>query len=164
MTVHADTVVAATPAAVYEAVSDPTQMGRWSPENRGATMSSGAAVAVGDSFEGHNKRGRVQWTTRCVVTAAEPGERFAFKVVAIGLRKPRVRGPIATWEYRFEAVEGGTKVTESWTDDRRSWPDAIAGVFDRVVTSGSHFADFQQRNIEKTLRGLQRELGAPTGA
>jgi uncharacterized protein YndB with AHSA1/START domain len=68
---------------LYTFISDPTQMPKWSPENRGATIlnpSDDGAAFVGMTFEGHNKRGRAAWTTRCTVTAADPGRRFAFTV------------------------------------------------------------------------------------
>ncbi|MEU6814526.1 SRPBCC family protein [Streptomyces sp. NPDC046860] len=152
-------VVDVPPDVAYEAVSRPGDMGRWSPENLGtAPGSADGPAGVGTSFVGRNKRGRFRWVTRCTVTAAEPGRRFAFRVHAIGVGRPRLRGPIATWEYRFEPAGDGTLVTETWTDDRRTWPDAVAAVFDRVVTSGSTFADFQARNIRRTLGNLKREL------
>ncbi|MEU0920310.1 SRPBCC family protein [Streptomyces cyaneofuscatus] len=156
MSVADSIVIDAPPAHVYEQLSDPTSMGRWSPENRGATVRGERRGAyVGMVFEGRNKRGAVSWTTRCTVTAADPGERFAFRVHAIGVRRPRLPGPIATWEYRFEAVDGGTRVTETWTDDRRSWPDFLANGFDRVATRGKAFGQFQRGNIRKTLERLK---------
>ncbi|CAM5559479.1 SRPBCC family protein OS=Streptomyces rutgersensis OX=53451 GN=F0345_25290 PE=4 SV=1 [Streptomyces diastaticus subsp. diastaticus] len=144
LTVSGSVVVPITPGEAYALIADPAGMGRWSPENEGAVVrGEGGAPYPGMVFDGRNRRGFVRWTTRCTVTAAEPGERFAFKVRAIGLRRPVVRGPIATWEYRFEAAPGGgTRVTETWTDDRRGWPDAAAWVFDHVVTSGRSFAGF----------------------
>ncbi|PCG87326.1 polyketide cyclase [Streptomyces sp. WZ.A104] len=152
-------IIHASPAQVYEQLSDPTAMGRWSPENRGATVRGERRSAyVGMVFEGRNKRGVARWTTRCTVTAADPGERFAFRVHAIGLRRPRLRGPIATWEYRFEVVDGATRVTETWTDDRRSWPDFLAHAFDRVATGGKTFAQFQRGNIRTTLKRLKAAL------
>ncbi|MGA5097548.1 SRPBCC family protein [Streptomyces lavendulocolor] len=162
MSVSDHIVVRTDPATLYARVSDPTAMGRWSPENRGATVLGERRDAyVGMVFEGRNTRGPVTWVTRCTVTAADPGERFAFRVHAIGARRPRLRGPIATWEYRFEAVDGGaTRVTETWTDDRRAWPDAVAGVFDRIVTRGQTFADFQRRNIRTTLERLKKAVEA----
>ncbi|MGA6173580.1 SRPBCC family protein [Streptomyces sp. NPDC012600] len=156
MSVAVSIVIDAPPAQVYDRLSDPTAMGLWSPENRGATVRGERRDAyVGMVFEGRNKRGAMSWTTRCTVTAADPGERFAFRVHAIGLRRPRLPGPIATWEYRFEAVDGGTRVTETWTDDRRSWPDFLAGAFDRVATGGKTFAQFQRGNIRTTLKRLK---------
>ncbi|KIF66637.1 polyketide cyclase [Streptomyces sp. AcH 505] len=158
-TVSDSIVIAVEPRTLYEQLSSPAQMGRWSPENLGATVQDGEGPArVGMVFVGRNKRGPARWTTRCTVTAADPGERFAFRVHAIGLRTPRLRGPIASWEYRFEPVPGGTRVVETWTDDRRSWPDAVANVFDRIATSGHTFAAFQARNIRTTLRNLKRVM------
>ncbi|GAA4812170.1 SRPBCC family protein [Streptomyces ziwulingensis] len=160
-TVSGSVVVDVSPEDAYRAVSRPEDMGRWSPENLGTATApapqSGPAV-VGTTFVGRNKRGRFRWVTRCTVTAADPGHRFAFRVHAIGRSRPRLRGPIATWEYRFEPAAGGTRVTETWTDDRRRWPTFAADAFDRIATGGSTFARFQARNIEKTLRNLKREL------
>ena len=155
MNVSESIIVNVDAATLYEQISDPTRMGAWSPENRGATVQDARDGAyVGMVFDGRNKRGRARWTTRCTVTAAEPGTLFEFRVHSIGLRTPRIRGPVATWQYRFEVVSEGTRVTETWTDDRRSWPDFAAKVFDKIAT-GTTFADFQHRNIHKTLNNLK---------
>ncbi|MFI1015946.1 SRPBCC family protein [Streptomyces sp. NPDC020965] len=155
-------VIQAAPATIYERVSDPRLMGRWSPENLGATVRGESTGAyVGMVFDGHNRRGPLRWTTRCTVLAADPGERFAFRVHAIGGRRPILRGRIATWEYRFDAVDGGTRVTETWRDDRRSWPDALANAFDRLATRGHTFADFQRANIRRTLSNLKKAMESP---
>jgi hypothetical protein len=152
---------------LYSLISDPTRMGSWSPENRGATVLNPApdgAAFVGMTFDGRNKRGRASWTTRSTVTAAEPGRRFAFTVHTIGVKTPRLRGSNASWEYRFEPVESGkTRVTEIWNDDRTSWPDALVAVFDRIVTSGKTFPDFQRANIRKTLDALKRAAERSAG-
>ncbi|MFG2430654.1 SRPBCC family protein [Streptomyces sp. NPDC048590] len=159
MSVSDTVLIRAEPSAVYEQVSDPTAMGRWSPENRGARVLGGRRGAhVGMVFEGRNKRGSFRWTTRCTVTAAEPGRRFAFRVHAIGVRRPRLPGAIANWEYRFEQVDGCTLVTETWTDNRRAWPDVVANAFDRVATRGHTFAEFQRGNIRTTLERLKKAL------
>ncbi|WDO10704.1 SRPBCC family protein [Streptomyces murinus] len=147
------------PEVAYQAICRPGEMGRWSPENLGTTEGTGHAPAeLGSTFIGRNKRGRFRWVTRCTVTAAEPGRRFAFRVHAIGIGTPRLRGPIASWEYRFEPADGGTRVTETWTDDRRAWPAFVADTFDRIATAGHTFAAFQARNIRATLRNLKQDL------
>ncbi|MET7286998.1 SRPBCC family protein [Streptomyces sp. NPDC005573] len=162
--VSGDIVIGVSPDAAYRAVSRPGDMGRWSPENLGTTQEAAdGPVGPGTTFVGRNKRGRFRWVTRCTVTAADPGRRFAFRVHAIGLDRPVLRGPIATWEYRFEPADGGTRVTETWTDDRRTWPAFVANTFDRIATAGSTFADFQTRNIGTTLRNLKRELERAEG-
>lgn len=160
MSVSDSVVIAREPSIVYESVSDPTQTGRWSPENVGATVSSGSVsgpLSVGATFVGRNRRGAMRWSTRCRVIAAEPDRRFAFRVEAIGLRIPLVRAPIATWTYELEPVEGGTRVTEIWQDDRTTWSDRRARIFDRVVTRSS-FAEFNARNIRSTLDQLKATL------
>ncbi|MEU0394021.1 SRPBCC family protein [Streptomyces sp. NPDC006208] len=157
-------VIDAAASVIYEQVSDPALMGRWSPENRGATVRGRSERAyVGMVFDGRNTRGPLSWTTRCTVTAADPDQRFAFRVRAIGMRRPVLPSRIATWEYRFEAAPGGgTLVTETWTDDRRAWPDFLARAFDRIATRGHTFAEFQRRNIRTTLDNLKRAMESGT--
>lgn len=158
MTVSASVVIGVDPDVVYAQVSDPTQTGRWSPENLGARLDDPSGPGgVGSTFVGRNRRGRARWSTRCRVTAADPGRRFAFQVEAIGLRTPRLKTPIATWEYDLEPVADGTRVTETWTDGRAKWPDGVAKVFDRIATR-STFAEFNTANIRKTLANLKSTL------
>ena len=160
MTVSDSTVVSASPEAIYAQVADPSQMPRWSPENTGGEVPApGSPLAVGDTFVGTNRRGPARWSTRCVVTTADPGREFAFQVRQIGLRNPRVPGRIATWTYRFEPVPEGTRVTETWTDNRR-WPDPVAAAFDKLATGGQHFHQFQRRNIATTLKRLKADFEA----
>jgi len=151
-------VIAADPRTIYDQLADPTQMPRWSPENVGAsTAVSSGPLGLGAVFDGANRRGRATWSTQCVVTAADPGRRFAFEVRRIGPRSPVVPGRIASWSYDLEEVEAGTRVTETWTDNRR-WPDWVATVFDRTVTGGRLFADFQRRNIARTLAAMKADF------
>ncbi len=147
------------PTDVYDQISDPSRMGRWSPENLGAEVRQpGGPTYVGMSFVGANKRGRIRWSTRCTVTAADRGERFAFRVHGYGFAGRTVPVSIATWEYRFAEVARGTQVTEVWTDGRRGWPDVVANRFDKAATGGRTFADFQRRNIARTLAKLKSDL------
>lgn len=145
---------------LWEQVADPTQMPRWSPENIGAhTPAESRPLQVGEVFEGSNHRSRAQWVTECVVTASEPGERFAFQVRKIGASSPKISGGIATWVYEFEDINNGrTRVTETWNDDRITWPNWVAVAFDRVVTGGTTFADFQRLNIRRTLTAMKDEF------
>lgn len=161
MSVSDSIVVAADAISLYEQISDPTRMGTWSPENRGATVRDERTEAyVGMVFDGRNKRGPAQWTTRCTVTRADPGKLYEFRVHTIGLKTPRIKGGIATWQYRFDEVAEGTRVTETWTDGRRSWPDFVANSFDRIATGGKTFADFQRGNIRRTLSNLKKSVEA----
>ncbi len=149
----------ADPMMIYRQLADPSRMGRWSPENLGTAAPSCGPLTVGDEFVGRNRRGPGRWSTACTVIAAEPGERFAFRVDRIGLRRPLLRGAIATWSYTLEPVGAGrSRVTETWQDDRTGWSDAWAARFDRLVTRGSTFAQFQAGNIRRTLERLKADL------
>lgn len=161
MQVHETIVIDADADTIWQQVADPTQMPRWSPENTGAvTTAPGRPLEVGETFNGTNRRGRARWVTQCVVTVSDPGRSFAFDVRKIGARSPVIPGRIATWSYDFERVGTGTRVTETWADGRTRWPDPVAAVFDRSVTGGKLFADFQRRNIHRTLVTMQAELGS----
>jgi len=163
MTVAGSIWIDVAPEAAYDAVSDVTQMGRWSPENTGAkvsrTVGADAAAYVGMHFVGSNKRGPVRWQTRCTVSAAERGRRFAFDVDRYGLA-PLLLLPVsvASWAYDFAAQDGGTLVTETWRDGRGLWPDVTVRVFDPLATRHASFAKFQRGNIARTLKNLKREL------
>lgn len=161
MTVSDSVVIAADADELYLAVSDPRHMPRWSKENLGATLhGDDGELQVGARFEGENQRGRLHWWTRCVVTAAEPGKRFAFDVVAVRFVGPMVPLPIAGWEYRFEPSANGTLVVETWTD-RRTWaPDLFTRVLDPIATGRTSFAEYQRDNIAKTLENLRADFEA----
>ena len=50
--------IAASPEAVFAAISDVTRMGEWSPECHACEWGDGAtAPAVGVTFTGHNRHG-----------------------------------------------------------------------------------------------------------
>lgn len=107
------TVVAAPPEAVYALVADVTRTPEFSPEVVGCSWLDGATgPAVGARFEAVNRSGSGKtWKNRPVITAAEPGRQFAFT------RTEPFAGSIA-WRYRFEPVDGGTRVIESYEVER----------------------------------------------
>src|SRR5699024_4337136 len=71
---------------------------------------------------------------------------------------PVLQGSNATWSYEFEDLGSATRVTETWTDDRRKWPDWTAWVFDRIVTMGHSVADLQRLNVHRTLMALMADF------
>ena len=159
MEVSGSIVVGVDPKVAYDAVSDIRQMGRWSPENRGAVVKGDFDHAyVGMRFVGDNKRGPMRWQTECVVTVADPGRRFAFDVCRYGFGRFMVPVRVASWAFDFESVDGGTRVTETWSDGRTGWPDFATRVFDPIATRKASFAEFQKGNIRRTLANLKQEL------
>jgi uncharacterized protein YndB with AHSA1/START domain len=128
LAVTVSTVIAAAPTTVYDLISDITAMGRYSPETVAAHWLDGATEAgIGTRFAGKNAVGRMSWTTKATITAADRGHRFAFRVPT---------GARSTWTYALAPVDGGTSVTESMSTER-AMPALIrffirrAGVQDR---------------------------------
>ncbi len=96
-------VVSREPEELYALVSDVTRMGEWSPVCTGCWWDDDTR-GVGAWFTGRNETPEKTWETRSQVAADEPGREFAFVVA----------GNRTRWGYAFEAVEGGTLMTESW--------------------------------------------------
>jgi len=104
-------VVNATAEHIYGLVADLPRMGQWSPECQAVEWEDGACAPVeGARFVGHNRGGPrklMHWSRHGRVLVAEPGRQFAF-VTEEGGHESTV------WRYRFEPVDGGTRVTESY--------------------------------------------------
>lgn len=97
-------VIARSPAAVYEMVSDVTRIGEWSPVCKACWWDDGAGPHVGAWFTGRNETPERTWETRSEVVAAEPGAEFTFVV----------GGSLVRWSYTVAPMDGGTALTESW--------------------------------------------------
>lgn len=138
-------VVAATPQAVYDLVSDVTRTGEWSPTCAACWWDEGAGPEAGSWFTGRNETPERTWETRSQVVAAQPGREFAWLV----------GGKLVRWGYLLEPVEGGTRLTESWEFlpaglalfEERYGDDAAAQIADR--TQAAH------RGIPATLASIK---------
>lgn len=121
--------IAASPEAVYAALSDVTRMGEWSEECQGCEWHDGFdGAVVGATFDGHNRHGDNEWTTQGKVIEAEPGRAFAFECSLMDFH-------YSTWGYCLEPTETGCLVTE-WTEDLRpesamEFSKQMSGVQDR---------------------------------
>jgi hypothetical protein len=169
-TVSESIEIAAAPEAVYALVSDVTAIGRFSPEARGARVlgarrlggsggRAGDGAHVGMRFVGRNVGSLPwqRWSTLCTVTAADPGRELGFDVSFLG-------APIAHWHYALEPVDGGTLVTETWTDRRRG-PVGFAMVNGGALLTGVRDRGRHNRaGMRATLERLKAELEAPTPA
>jgi hypothetical protein len=144
---YSESIVIARPAAeLYDMVADVTRMGEWSPICKECWWDEGATAAVGAWFTGRNVVPERTWDSRSQVVAAEPGREFAFLV----------GGAFIRWGYRFDPVDGGTQVTESWD----FLPEGIA-MFEERFGGGAQkqiaarTADAHQ-GIPETLAALKR--------
>ncbi len=136
-------VVARSPEALYDMVSDVTRMGEWSPICTACWWDDGDGPRVGAWFTGRNELPERTWETRSQVVAADRGREFAFEVNSGWVR----------WGYTFTAVDSGTQVTESW----EFLSTGIAGFHDRYGNG----AEAQIANrIEAAHRGIPVTLAA----
>ena len=167
MTVSRSTVVAAPADRVFALVSDLPAMAELSPEAAGGTWKDGGGPRLGAVYAGRNRRGARRWSTVSPVTAYEPGRTFAFAVRSVGM-------PVATWTYDLEPVEGGTRVTETWTDQRgaliRTAGTLVTGVKDRethnaaaLLTDGQQVAVGVPGAAGGTGTGTAAEGGTASG-
>jgi uncharacterized protein YndB with AHSA1/START domain len=139
------TFIAAPAHRVWSLVSDVTRMGEWSPETRSCQWKGGAnGPEAGAKFSGRNRRGHRVWATSCVVTEADPGRAFAFRVSSFGM-------PIAQWSYEVTDAPGGCELTES-TVDRRGLPMFVLGP---LVSGVRERADHNRAGIVRTLAAIK---------
>jgi hypothetical protein len=144
--------MAASPAQVYDVVSDVTRMGEWSPETTHCEWLDGAqGPTVGARFKGTNKRGLARWSTKPRVTAAEPGREFAFVIQHLG-------HDITKWTYQFEPADGGTRVTESF-ELLRDMPWYIIATDKYVMRVPDRHADLVAA-MEQTLARIKAVVEA----
>ena len=112
MTLEVSRDIAASPEAVYAAISDVTRMGEWSEECHTCAWHEGFdGPAVGATFDGHNRNGEHEWTSQGKVIQADPGRSFAFECSMYDFH-------FSTWGYRIAPTAAGCRVTE-WSEDLR---------------------------------------------
>ena len=146
--------IAASPSAVFAAVTDITRMAEWSPETYQTEWADGYDHAVvGAVFTGHNRNGDKEWTTDAEIVDLVPDQRFFFDC--------NVRGFVfAKWGYTIEATDTGCLVTEYSQDLRpeeaKPRSAQISGVEDRLAHN--------KAGMETTLERLAAALESPTEA
>jgi uncharacterized protein YndB with AHSA1/START domain len=144
--------IAASPEAVYAAISDVTRMGEWSEECYACEWHDGFnGPVVGATFDGHNRNGEHEWTTQGSVIDAEPGRGFAFECRWMDFH-------YSTWGYRIEPTDSGSRVTE-WSDNLLpEWAieqtKQISGVDDRTERN--------RQTMSGTLERLAAALEDPS--
>jgi len=138
-------VIDAPPERLYDMVADLERMGQWSPECQRVEWTGGSGGPAQDAtFVGHNKggpMGLMKWSRRGRVVTADPGREFSFATEEGGRES-------TLWSYRFNPVEGGTRVTESYDV---KWIPAWARIID--VPTNRH-GELQEA-MRHTLRRLK---------
>ena len=144
-------VISATPERLYPMVADLCRMGEWSPECQQVEWEDGATGPVeGARFVGHNRggpKGLMRWSRRGRVLTADVGREFAFVTEEGGNEGVR-------WRYRFDPVQGGTRVTESYEVHRiPAWA--------RIVDVPTNRARELRGAMQHTLEQLKGAAEAP---
>ncbi len=138
--------IAASPEAVYAAISDVTRMGEWSEECHTCEWHEGFnGPVLGGTFDGHNRYGDHEWVTQGKIIEADPGRAFAFECSMKGFH-------YSTWGYRIEPAASGSRVTE-WSEDLR--PEQALELSKRI----SGVDDRPERN-RQTMRGTLDRLAS----
>ncbi len=142
--------IAAPPEDVWAAITDISRMGEWSDECHTCEWHEGSdAPVVGASFDGHNRNGDKEWTTQAKIIEAEPGRSFAFECSMMDFH-------YATWGYRIEPTETGSRVTE-WSEDLRpesalEFSKQMSGVDDRTARN----EEMMSTTLERLAAALER--------
>ncbi len=151
---HSETVrINRPPADLYEMVSNVVGVGELSPVcQSGIWDDPGRAGLVGAWFTGHNVIGDITWDTRCKVVRSDPPRAFAF--VNCG---PTGDVELVRWEYRLEATEESTDVTELW-QILPAYPDFVRDGDENldVKTRIDGMAVMAREGISETLTNLKR--------
>ena len=134
----------ATPAEVWEIITDLDRIGELSPECFKSEWEPGAAkLTPGARFRGTNRQGDFEWETTCMVIGAIPEEEWTFSVDAPS-------GPATIWRYLISPTDDGCEVTETFDS-----PALATDYFQKMDPP----RDGQLRdNISTTLTNLKKLL------
>jgi hypothetical protein len=143
--------VDATPARVYELISDVSAIGQWSPTASSVAYDDDAGPWAGAWFGGANRRDGNEWTTRSQVERAEPGTAFSFVVGGT------VDG-IVRWGWDFRPQGRGSLVRQSW---RLLRFDPVLG---KSRADLEVLRDFMAGSVETTLAALAQWIAEHGGS
>lgn len=136
--------IAASPSAVFAALTDVTRMGEWSPETYRAEWDDGFdRAAVGAVFTGHNRNGDKDWSTQATIVELVPDERFFFDCSFHGF-------VFAKWGYAIEPTPSGCRVIEYTQDLRPESALAMSAEMSGVADRHTH----NRAGMELTLERL----------
>ncbi|GAA4119633.1 SRPBCC family protein [Nocardioides fonticola] len=145
---RAETVVDASPSAVWATLTDLSRMGEWSPETVAMLPLKPGGLRVGQWYLGINRRKAFVWPTRNVLAVLEPERALAWDTTSSGAR----------WIWELEdAGEGRTRVVH-----RRPVPDGVtrlsAIVAPLLLGGADGHADELEAGMATTLERLRRAV------
>ena len=151
-----DIVIESTPEHIYDLVAELPRMGEWSPECQSVEWVDGSTgPAAGARFVGHNRggpRGLFKWSRHGRVLVADPGRGFVF-VTEEGGRES------TEWQYRFEPVDGGTRVSEGY---EVRWIPAWARIVDVPTNRYRELREAMRHTLGQLKRAAESKTNADT--
>jgi uncharacterized protein YndB with AHSA1/START domain len=155
VTVEVD--IAASPARVWELVSDINIPAQFSIEFQGAEWVNDDGPRVGASFVGRNAREGREWQTTSYVVACEPNRVFAWNV-----SDPKQPG--AQWRFELERLPEGTRLRQHMTigPGRSGTSRAIEEHPDQEQQLLARRRAQLRHNMELTTQGIKRLAEANT--
>ena len=138
------------PDVVFNAVSDVSRMGDWSPECTGGRwIKPATGPGVGARFEGDNiaKLGPItlkKWTTVSEVTSCKPGEVFEFIVEGY-----------TSWRYEFIEIDGSTRVAESF--DHEPYEGFKKLLYGTLLKRDNAMVSGMEQTLERVKKVLENE-------
>ncbi|QYJ04359.1 SRPBCC family protein [Nocardioides panacisoli] len=139
---RAEATVAVPPERVWALLSDFSRLPQWSPETVRMLPLKPGGQRVGQWYLGINRRGRVWWPSRSVLTGREEGRRLAWDTRTSGAR----------WIWELEADGAGTRIVH-----RRPVTGRPVGarVFARLFLGGlAHHVDELEDDMQLTVDRL----------
>jgi uncharacterized protein YndB with AHSA1/START domain len=112
-----DTVVDASPAAVWDVVGDPRRTGDWSHECVDVTFVDGSTEpGIGARFRGRNQVGRSGWTRTCEIVGYEPGREISWRTVPTAVYRDSTIWTITVEPDGADGADGsgGSRVTQRY--------------------------------------------------
>ncbi len=145
--------IAASPAVVWELVSDLRNMPRWSPQCR-KTIVRGGEMQEGAKLVNINRRGLLFWPTQALVTEFVPEQKIAFKI----------RENWTIWSFTLSPTsDGGTRVVQ-----RREAPKGISDVslrLTKTVLGGVEaFTTELEQGMNQTLSRIKADAEVSAAA
>ncbi|MFD4673324.1 SRPBCC family protein [Lentzea sp. NPDC058450] len=144
---------------VFDAVTDPTRVPRWSPECVHVEWLDGAtAAAPGTKFFARNQAGSWEWDVTCEVIEVRQPRTFSW--IVVGLHDPSL--PSSTWRYELtDRPGGGTLITQSF--HHGAGGSHLVTAMETEPDHAESLYEFRRgvllHNIDTTLRAMAAEFG-----
>lgn len=149
---RAEVTVRASPATVWDALTDVDRMPGWSPELVRMVPLRRGGLRLGQWYLGLNRRGPVVWPTRNVVSVLDAGRTVGWDTTSSGAR----------WIYSVEQAAAADGEERTRVTLRRPVPGRLT-LASRVVAAtllggAAEHADELEDGMRRTLEGLKADV------